>query len=146
MKTANLSDLVVQFGRRSAPPGPLDAELLSRLLTDRDEQAFTLIVRRHGPLVLGVCRRVTGSHHLAEDAFQAVFVVLAAKAGSVRPATALPPWLHAVACRTALRARTVADRRRRREAQVETLPDAAGREPEPNAADDVAAILDEEIA
>src|SRR5437868_14692501 len=107
MKTANLSDLVVQFGRRSAPPGPLDAELLSRLLTDRDEQAFTLIVRRHGPLVLGVCRRVTGNHHLAEDAFQAVFVVLTAKAGSVRPRSALPAWLYGVAYRIALRVRTM---------------------------------------
>ena len=146
MKTANLSDLVVRLGRRPAPPGPLDAELLGRFLADRDEQAFTLIVRRHGPRVLGVCRRVTGDHHLAEDAFQAVFVVLAAKAASVRPRSALPAWLYGVAYRTALRARTMSDRRRRREKPVGTVPEPAPRAVDEVEGADLAAALDEEIA
>ena len=76
MKAATLSELVAQLGRLSAPPAVPDADLLDRFLADRDEQTFASLVRRHGPLVFGVCRRVTGDHHLAEDAFQAVFVVL----------------------------------------------------------------------
>lgn len=143
MATAQLSGLVQRFG----PPTPAaaDGDLLERFRATRDEPAFAELVRRYGPLVFAACRRVTGSHHLAEDAFQAVFVVLAAKAGSVRPA-ALPAWLHAVATRTALRARTVADRRRRRETPVEVLPDAAARDTEPAAAADLVAVVDEEIA
>ena len=147
MPTAKFSGLALQLGR-FAPDGhpAADGELLARFVATRDEPAFAELVRRYGRLVFAVCRRVTGSHHLAEDAFQAVFVVLAAKAASVRPAAALPAWLHAVATRTALRARTVADRRRRRETPVESLPDAAEREGAPAADADLAAVVDEEIA
>ena len=147
MPTAKFSGLALHLGR-FAPDGhpAADGELLARFVATRDEPAFAELVRRYGRLVFAVCRRVTGSHHLAEDAFQAVFVVLAAKAASVRPAAALPAWLHAVATRTALRARTVADRRRRRETPVESLPDAAGREGAPAADADLAAVVDEEIA
>ncbi|MBA4068096.1 MAG: hypothetical protein C0501_31225 [Isosphaera sp.] len=146
MKTANLSDLVTRLGRGAEAPGPPDADLLGRFLADRDEGAFALIVRRHGPTVFGVCRRVTGDHHLAEDAFQAVFVILAAKAGSVRPRSALPAWLHGVAYRVALRARTVNDRRRRRETLAETLPEPAAAPPGEAEAADLARVVDEEIA
>ncbi len=147
MATAKFSGLALHLGR-FAPDGhpAADGELLARFVATRDEPAFAELVRRYGRLVFAVCRRVTGSHHLAEDAFQAVFVVLAAKAASVRPAAALPAWLHAVATRTALRARTVADRRRRRETPVESLPDAAEREGAPAADADLAAVVDEEIA
>jgi len=89
--TAILSDLVGQLAKRSEPR-TTDGDLLDQFLADRDEQAFACLVQRHGPLVFGVCRRVTGDHHLAEDAFQAVFVVLAAKAESIRPRSALPAW------------------------------------------------------
>src|SRR5262249_56778796 len=85
-----------------------DADLLAGFLASRDEPAFAELVRRHGPMVFGVCRRVTGNHHLAEDAFQAVFVVLAAKADSVRPSSALPGRLYRVAPPAALRAPTTA--------------------------------------
>lgn len=149
MATAKLSDMIVQLGHQvSNPPSPdsSDADLLARFLADRDEQAFTLIVRRHGPMVLGVCRRTAGSHHLAEDAFQAVFIVLARKAVSVRPRTALPGWLYGVAYRTSLRARTMADRRRRRETPVETLPEPVYSDRDPTESADVAAVLDAEIA
>lgn len=143
MPTAKLSGLVRQFNRPA--PEVLDDELLERFAASRDEAAFAELVRRYGQLVFAVCRRVTGNHHLSEDAFQAVFVVLAAKAGSVRPA-ALPGFLHAIATRTALRARTVADRRRRRETPVEALPDAVGPDAAPPEAADLAAVVDEEIA
>jgi RNA polymerase sigma factor (sigma-70 family) len=137
MATAKLSEMLTRLGRPAADPA--DAELLGRFLATRDEAAFAAIVRRHGPLVFGVCRRVTGDHHLAEDAFQAVFVVLAAKAGGVRPRSALPGWLYGVARRTALRARTMRDRRRKWEAQARMpVP------PEP-VDDELAAILDEEV-
>src|SRR5436305_2017496 len=108
MATAKLSEMVTRLGRGAAPPADAesDADLVGRFVAGRDEAAFAEIVRRHGPAVLGVCRRVTGNHHLAEDAFQAVFVVLAAKAGCVRPRSALAAWLYGVAYRTALRART----------------------------------------
>src|SRR5262245_32048311 len=117
MPAAKLSDMVTRLGRAVPTDAPAtDADLLAAFLTTRDEPAFAELVRRNGPMVFGVCRRVTGDHHLAEDAFQAVFVVLAAKAGSVRPRAALAGWLYGVAHRTALRARTMSDRRRRREA------------------------------
>jgi RNA polymerase sigma factor (sigma-70 family) len=121
-----------------------DGELLTLFAATRDEEAFTELVRRHSGLVFGVCRRVTGNHHLAEDAFQAVFVVLATKAGAVRPQSAVAAWLHGVAWRTAMRARTMANRRQRREALVAARP-----EPTLSSTDEVpdaVAILDEEIA
>ena len=123
----------------------LDQELMAAV-GRRDEQAFALIVRRHGPMVFGVCRRVTGNHHAAEDVFQAVFVVLAAKAGSVRPRSALAAWLYGVACRTALRARTTNDRRLRHENPVPTLPETAAPAVAPVEAADLAGVVDEEIA
>jgi RNA polymerase sigma-70 factor (ECF subfamily) len=146
MKTAELFDLVGRLGKRSEPLVTPDADLLNRFLADRDGQAFAILVRRHGPLDYGVCRRVTGDHHLAEDAFQAVFVVLAAKATSVRPRAALPSWLYGVAHRVALRARTMRDRRRRRETPVGTVPERASPVVDGAEVGDLAAVLDEEIA
>ncbi|MDB5305850.1 MAG: hypothetical protein JWO38_52 [Gemmataceae bacterium] len=149
MATAKLSDMVTRLGGQlPAQPDPAaaDADLLARFLADRDDRAFAQLVRRHGPMVFGVCRRVTGNHHLAEDAFQAVFVVLARKADTVRPRAALSAWLYGVAYRTALRARTMADRRRRREAPVEIPPEPAATPADPVEAADLAVVLDEEIA
>src|SRR5262249_15192488 len=73
-----------------------DAELLERFLGTRDEGSFAALVNRHGPLVMGVCRRVLRDSHAAEDAFQAVFLVLARKAGSIRKTQALGGWLYEV--------------------------------------------------
>ncbi len=82
-----------------------DGELLSRFAAARDEEAFAELVRRHGPMVLGVCRRVLRDHHEAEDALQATFLVLARKAGAIRRHESLTSWLYGVAYHLALRAR-----------------------------------------
>ena len=101
-------DLETLFG-----PGALgqlpDAELLERFVeredTARADGAFAALVERHGPMVLGVCRRVLGDEHSAADAFQAVFLILARKARSVRVEDSLGRWLHGVSIRVARRAR-----------------------------------------
>ncbi len=95
--------------------GTSDQELLERFLAGQGnagQAAFEEIVRRHGPMVLGVCNRVLADRQAAEDAFQATFLVLALKARSVRKRESLAAWLHGVSARVARRAR-VSDRRRR---------------------------------
>src|SRR6516162_433077 len=99
-----------------------DGRLLESFLSGRDEASFEMLVKRHGPMVLGVCRRVIGNLHDAEDAFQAVFLVLARKAGSIVPRDLVGNWLHGVAYRTALQARDRLGRRRARERQVKDMP------------------------
>ena len=91
-----------------------DTELLARFASRRDEEAFAVLVGRHGPMVLAVCRRLLADSHSADDAFQATFLVLARRAGSLRRPEALGAWLHGVARRVALRARTTALKRQRR--------------------------------
>jgi RNA polymerase sigma factor (sigma-70 family) len=99
-----------------------DGQLLGTFVSGRDEAAFAALVRRHGPMVLGVCRRVIGDPHLAEDAFQATFLVLARRAAAVRPRHHVGPWLHGVAYRTALKARGSVLRRNAKEKQVDAMP------------------------
>src|SRR5262249_43507721 len=121
-----------------------DGDLLGLYAVGGDEGAFEAIVRRHGPMVLGVCRRLLRDPHDAQDAFQATFLVLGRKAASGRPAELLPNWLYGVARRTALRARVSAARRGRRERQVAELPEPPMVSPEPR--DDLRALLDGELA
>src|SRR6266481_5086274 len=92
-------------------PGLTDGQLLERFITRRNEAAFAALVRRHGPVVWGVCRRVLRSHHDAEDAFQATFLVLASKAASIASPGLLANWLYGVAHRTALQAKSANTRR-----------------------------------
>src|SRR6516165_2557004 len=99
-----------------------DGEFLDQFLTRHDEAAFEALVRRHGPMVLGVCRRILGDAHDAEDAFQATFLVLVRRAASVVPREQVGNWLYGVAYRTALEAKRVAARRRAREKQVNDMP------------------------
>jgi RNA polymerase sigma factor (sigma-70 family) len=117
---------VSQFLRQIAGPPPdcdlSDRHLLERFVTARDEAAFAVLVRRHGPMVLGVCRRLLHDAHEAEDAFQATFLVLVHKARSIGRPELLGPWLHGVAHRTAARARQAA-RRRAREREAMAMPD-----------------------
>jgi RNA polymerase sigma factor (sigma-70 family) len=123
--------------------GQADARLLERFAGRRDEAAFALLVERHGPLVLGVCRRLLRQEQDAEDAFQATFLVLARKAGSIRKGESVASWLYGVALRVARKARAAAIRRQAREAQLRDVPAAeaapawAGRE--------LRAVLDEEV-
>jgi len=121
-------------------PVPTDAELLGRFVDQGDEAAFAMLVRRHGALVWGVCRRALG-HHDSEDAYQATFLVLARKAATVRPRDALPNWLHGVARRTALAARADVAKRHSRERQPAVLPEPPA--PAPTPPDDA---LDQELA
>ena len=98
--------------------GLSDRQLLERFIARHDpagEAAFSAIVARHGPMVLGVCRQLLGDHHHAEDAFQAVFLVLACQARSIRDPDLLGAWLYGVALRTARKARGRLARRRRTE-------------------------------
>jgi RNA polymerase sigma factor (sigma-70 family) len=98
-----------------------DRELLKRFTDAGEESAFTTLVRRHGPLVLGVCRRVLHHWHDAEDAFQATFLVLARKAKSIAKGESLGSWLYKVAYRVSIRARGQAQARQAREQQAGQL-------------------------
>jgi RNA polymerase sigma factor (sigma-70 family) len=95
-----------------------DNELLKRFLADRDENAFEALVRRHGPMVLALCRRVLRDPQDAEDAFQAAFLVFVRKAASIAKPELLGNWLYGVATRTARAARAAAEKRRVKEAEA----------------------------
>ncbi|HLJ93524.1 MAG TPA: sigma-70 family RNA polymerase sigma factor, partial [Gemmataceae bacterium] len=120
-----------------------DADLLDRFVRRKDEAAFATLLERHGPMVLGVCRRLLPDAHEADDAFQATFLILLQKARSLRDPASLGNWLYGVAYRVARRARIVATRWRASERQVPEMaadasPDALWHELRP--------LLDEEIA
>jgi RNA polymerase sigma factor (sigma-70 family) len=118
-----------------------DRQLLERFVAQADEEAFAQLVHRHGPMVLGVCRHILRREDDAEDVFQATFLVLSRKAGSIRAAEALPNWLYGVARRLATRSKFAIVRRQAREvAFVEPKAPA----PDP-AFEDLAPVLHEEI-
>jgi RNA polymerase sigma factor (sigma-70 family) len=98
------SVLVQQLRALIAGPlaeGQTDQHLLEQFLSQRDEPSFAALVERHGPVVLGVCRRILQDEHLAEDAFQATFLVLARKAATICKRQSVGSWLHGVALRLA---------------------------------------------
>src|SRR5262245_45686933 len=121
---------------------PTDGQLLEAFVVRGDGAAFEALVRRHAPMVLGVCRRVAGDGHDADDAFQAAFLVLVRKAGAVVPRDLVGNWLYGVAYRTALKARALAGRRRLRERSMTDMP-----RPQPAAEDraELLALLDREL-
>jgi RNA polymerase sigma factor (sigma-70 family) len=132
------------FGGGSAS-GVDEADLLRRFANDRDPLALEVLVARHGPMVLGVCRRVLGQdRHSSEDAFQATFLVLARRAGSIRDPARLGPWLHGVAHRVAVRARSDLARRNARERNGAEVPAMATVEPDSDRAE-LRLALDEEV-
>jgi RNA polymerase sigma factor (sigma-70 family) len=121
--------------------GATDSKLLDLYVREMNETAFEVLVRRHGRMVLGVCQRILGNSHDAEDAFQATFLVLVRKAASIRPARMVGNWLYGVAHRTALEARRAAAKRRAKETLVAPCP--------PTADDTLAQLrplLDEQLA
>jgi RNA polymerase sigma factor (sigma-70 family) len=121
-----------------------DEGLLRDYATSRDAAAFAAIVQRHGPMVLGVCRRVLRREHDAEDAFQATFLVLMHKARSLTRPKLLANWLYGVAYRTALKARLVAARQRRREKPIVKEP--AVEPAHEGTWNDLRPILDDELS
>jgi RNA polymerase sigma factor (sigma-70 family) len=146
MTTRNRTRVARHLNRMASqmrPGEPDDADLLARFVDDRDGAAFEMIVRRHGPKVLGICRRVLRHAHDAEDAFQAAFLILARKAGSVGRRESVGCWLYRVAYRAALRAKIRTDQRTRRESPADDVP-AVECTPDLIWAD-VRPILDEEV-
>jgi RNA polymerase sigma factor (sigma-70 family) len=125
-----------------------DAELLEQFVTRRSEEAFASLLRRHQTMVWGVCRRMLGQHADAEDAFQAVFLVLAAKASSLRHQANLGPWLYGVTCNTALKQRERDRLRREHERRAGAASGAQASHAELSDTPDdaeVVALVDEEI-
>src|SRR5262245_15562192 len=142
MNAFPLGPLARRLRRLAEPPGAeSDRQLLRRFAAARDEAAFAELVARHGPLVRGVCRRVAGDAS-ADDAFQATFLVLARRAGTLRWGGAVGPWLYAAARRVALKARAAEARRRRRERAA--APPAAEPVADPGWRE-LLAVLDEEL-
>jgi RNA polymerase sigma-70 factor (ECF subfamily) len=132
--------------------GLTDGQLLERFTRRRDEAAFRALVDRHGPMVLDVCRRVLRDPHAAEDAFQATFLVLARKSGTLARPELLGNWLYGVAYRLALKAKTGTARRAAHERQAATMAtraDDIGPPSDPHLAlawREVQVILDEELS
>jgi RNA polymerase sigma factor (sigma-70 family) len=147
MEQEPLRRLLRQLRRLAEPSGATaasDAELLQRFVARRDHAAFELLLWRHGPMVLGTCRRLLRNPADADDAFQATWLVLVRKAGAVARGEALGGWLHRVACRVALRLRAGLTRRAGRERPLaERLAGPANGLP---AQDDLRRVLDEELS
>src|SRR5262249_27741756 len=122
-----------------------DGQLLELFVRHRDAEAFAAVVRRHGPMVLGVCRRMLRNPADADAAFQAAFLVLARKAGSITARALLAQWLYGVAYNTARKLRRSNARRAMRECPLAEAPEPTTRE-SPEARDELLAILDEELA
>jgi RNA polymerase sigma factor (sigma-70 family) len=138
---------VVEYIRQTAGQGRVaeltDGQLLERFVADRDENAFGALVQRHGALVLSVCRRVLDNTHDVEDAFQATFLVLVRKAGSIAKRESVSSWLHGVARRTAVRAKMDAARQDMLKRQVQKT--AAPECMQEIILQDLRLILDEEV-
>ncbi|HEY7424322.1 MAG TPA: sigma-70 family RNA polymerase sigma factor, partial [Gemmataceae bacterium] len=142
MASTTLGTILRHMRQLAAGENRSDRELLEAFAGRHDEDSFAVLVRRHGPLVLRVCRHLLHQEQDAEDVFQATFLVLAMKASSIRNADRLPSFLHGIAYRLALRARRDAARRRAREAQKPAPPPTEA----PNVSwQEVQAILEEEI-
>src|SRR5262245_3969736 len=147
MATSQMSE-VIQHLRGVVLPqdgaGLTDCQLLNVYLSRRDEAALAALVRRHGPLVWGVCRRVLRNDHDAEDAFQATFLVLVRKAASIASPDLLANWLYGVAHQTALKARAMTGKRGARERQVTEMPEPAVAEQD--RWDDLQPLLEQELS
>jgi RNA polymerase sigma factor (sigma-70 family) len=124
--------------------GATDEHLLQRFAHHRDGLAFAALVERHGPMVMGVCRRILRDPQDADDAFQATFLILVHKTRSITRPQALASWLYHTALRTALRAKTRRDHRRNQESVLDDLP--AAEATEDLAWHELRSALDEEVS
>ena len=135
---AKLQEVIRSRGLDDLP----DTQLLHRFSHYADHPAFDVLLRRHGPLIMGVCRRILANAADAEDAFQATFLILVRKARSIRHANHLGPWLYGVACRVALKVRARAGRLSTRHTEItDMFPDPA----EPIEVPDWLPLLDTEL-
>jgi RNA polymerase sigma factor (sigma-70 family) len=128
MPTSPMSDVIRYLHSALLLPEGVDltdGQLLECFVSRRELTALGALVRRHGPMVWGVCRRVLGNHHDAEDAFQAAFLVLVRKAASIDPPAMVGSWLYGVAHQTALKARATRAKRRVRERPETRMPEPA---------------------
>src|SRR5262245_35723380 len=139
---------VIQQVRRSVllrdVAGMTDGQLLADYINRRDETALAAVVRRHGPMVWGVCRRVLPNYHDAEDAFQATLLVLVRRAAAIASPELLANWLYGVAHQTALKARATTAKRSARERQVTQMPEPAVTEQD--LWSDLQPLLDQELS
>jgi RNA polymerase sigma factor (sigma-70 family) len=146
MATSPLSEVILHLRRAVLlrdGAGLTDGQLLEDFISRRDGSALAALVRRHGPMVWAVCRRLL-RHHDAEDAFQTTFLVLARRAPSIVPREMVGNWLYGVAHRTALKARATAARRRERETPLTELPEPPAAEQGPWR--DLRSLLDDELS
>jgi RNA polymerase sigma factor (sigma-70 family) len=144
MSTAPLAAALTHLRKEAArrDPESSDRQLLHDYVAANDPTAFACLVRRHGAMVLGVCRRVLRHEQDAEDAFQAAFLVLARGARTIRKPDALTSWLHGVSYRIAMKAKRDAARRRKHEEQAEPRANAPAWEV---AWRELQGVLDEEV-
>jgi RNA polymerase sigma factor (sigma-70 family) len=146
--TITLANAVIDPLRKSAVlragSNLTDAQLIGFFVARRDSAAFAALVSRHGPMVMGVCRRILGNHHDAEDAFQATFIVLARKAAGIAPREMVGNWLYGVAYRAAARARSINGRRFARERPLAET-DAPARDRQGDLWRDVRLLIDREL-
>jgi RNA polymerase sigma factor (sigma-70 family) len=147
MATSQMNEVIQHLRRIVLLPegaGLTDKQLLEDYIGRRDEAALAALVRRHAPMVWGVCVRVLRNHHDAEDAFQATFLVFVRKAASLASKELLANWLYGVAHQTALKARATTARRKERERQVTEMPE---REVAPQELwTDLQPVLDQELS
>jgi len=145
---ANERNKVIQHLRRAVllkdGAGLTDGQLLEEYLRRREEAALAALVRRHGPMVWGVCRRILRNYHDAEDAFQATFLVFVRKAAAIASPELLANWLYGVAHQTALKARATIAKRNTRERQVKEMPEPAAAEND--FWNDLQPLLDQELS
>lgn len=138
-----LTDQLREVALRQDGAGLTDGQLLECFVSRGEQAALEALVRRHSPMVWGVCRRILPNHQDAEDAYQVTFLVLVRKAATILPRHMVANWLHGVAHQTALKARTMATRRRAREKQVAQMPEAEIQAPE--CWSDLRPLLDKEL-
>jgi RNA polymerase sigma factor (sigma-70 family) len=144
MTTGTLGGVLRHLRRAGLPQDSrTDGRLLDDFLSRRDDEAFAALVRRHGPMVWGVCRRLLPNEADAEDAFQATFLVLVRKAASIARRAAVANWLYGVAHRTALKAKAMNHSRRAKERAAGSIPRA---EAEETVWQELLPLLDEELS